>query len=153
MALVRLQRFLAQGGVASRRKAEVFIAEGRVKVNGKTVKATGTKVDPENDRVTVDGQAIYQEDLFFAVFNKPKGCITAVSDPEGRRTVMEFMPGIPASVVPVGRLDFYSEGVLLLTNDGELSAALTSSRRDVEKIYHIKVKGKVEAYFLETKPE
>ncbi len=143
MQMIRLQRFLAQSGVASRRKSETYITEGRVKVNGKTVKVLGTKVDPDRDRVTVDGQPIHQEDLFYAVFNKPKGCITAVSDPEGRRTIMEFLPGLPASVVPVGRLDFYSEGVLLLTNDGALSAALTASRKNVEKIYHIKIKGNV----------
>ena len=144
MAQIRLQRFLAQAGVAARRKAETLITEGHVKVNGKKVTTLGTKVDPERDRVHVNGQPVHQEDLFFAVFNKPKGCITALQDPEGRRTVMEYLPGLPASVAPVGRLDFYSEGVLLLTNDGALAAALTSSRRNIEKIYHIKVKGKVD---------
>jgi 23S rRNA pseudouridine2605 synthase len=144
MAQVRLQRYLAQSGVASRRKSEALIEEGHVKVNGKKVTILGTKIDPENDRVAVNGQPVHPEDLFYAIFNKPKGCITAVSDPEGRRTVMEFMPGMPASVVPVGRLDFYSEGVLLMTNDGELAAALTSSRRKVEKIYHIKIKGSID---------
>ncbi len=144
MAQVRLQRYLAQSGVASRRKSEILIEEGRVKVNGKKVTTLGTKIDPDTDRVAVNGQPVHPEDLFYAVFNKPKGCITAVSDPEGRRTVMEFMPGLPASVVPVGRLDFYSEGVLLMTNDGVLAAALTSSRRKVEKIYHIKIKGSID---------
>tara|TARA_R110002096_G_scaffold44526_6_gene120138 strand:- start:34302 stop:35639 length:1338 start_codon:yes stop_codon:yes gene_type:complete len=144
MAQVRLQRYLAQSGVASRRKSEALIEEGHVKVNGKKVTVLGTKIDPDKDRVVVNGQPIHPEDLFYAVFNKPKGCITAVSDPEGRRTVMEFMPGLPASVVPVGRLDFYSEGVLLMTNDGELAAALTSSQRKVEKIYHIKIKGSID---------
>ncbi len=144
MAQVRLQRYLAQSGVASRRKSENLIEEGRVKVNGKKVTALGTKIDPEADRVTVNGEAVHPEEAFYAIFNKPKGCITAVSDPEGRRTVMEFMPGLPASVVPVGRLDFYSEGVLLMTNDGALAAALTSSRRKVEKVYHIKIKGSID---------
>jgi 23S rRNA pseudouridine2605 synthase len=141
---MRLQRYLAQAGVAARRKAEVLITDGRVKVNGKKVTTLGTKVDPERDRVSVNGQAVHPEDLFYAVFNKPKGCITAVSDPEGRRTVIEYLPGLPASVVPVGRLDFYSEGVLLLTNDGALAAALTSSRRKIEKVYHIKIKGNID---------
>lgn len=141
---MRLQRFLAQAGVAARRKAEVLITEGKVKVNGKKVTTLGTKVDPDTDRVSVSGQPVHREDLFFAVFNKPKGCITAVSDPEGRRTVLEYLPGLPASVMPVGRLDFYSEGVLLLTNDGALAAALTSSRRAVEKVYHIKLKGSID---------
>jgi 23S rRNA pseudouridine2605 synthase len=144
MALMRLQRFLAQAGVAARRKAEVLITEGKVKVNGKKVTVLGTKIDPENDRVSVSGEPVHQEELFFAVFNKPKGCITAVSDPEGRRTVLEYLPGLPASVMPVGRLDFYSEGVLLLTNDGALAAALTSSRRNIEKVYHIKLKGTID---------
>ena len=143
MASMRLQRFLAQAGVAARRKAETLITEGRVQVNEKKVTTLGTKVDSERDRVSVDGQPVHQEDLFYAVFNKPKGCITAVSDPEGRRTVVEYLPGLPASVMPVGRLDFYSEGVLLLTNDGALASALTSSHRKIEKIYHIKVKGSI----------
>ncbi len=144
MALVRLQRYLAQSGVASRRKSEVLIEEGHVKVNGKRVTVLGTKINPASDRVSVNGQPVHPEDLFYAIFNKPKGCITAVSDPEGRRTVMEYLPGLPASVVPVGRLDFYSEGVLLMTNDGALAAALTSSRRKIEKIYHIKIKGSID---------
>ncbi len=144
MAQVRLQRYLAQSGVASRRKSEALIEEGKVRVNGKKVTVLGTKIDPHVDRVTVGGEAVHPEDLFYAVFNKPKGCITAVSDPEGRRTVMEYMPGMPSSVVPVGRLDFYSEGVLLMTNDGVLAAALTSSRRKVEKVYHIKIKGSID---------
>ncbi len=144
MALVRLQRYLAQSGVASRRKSESLIEEGRVKVNGKKVTTLGTKINPETDRVSVDGEAVHPEEPYYAVFSKPKGCITAVSDPEGRRTVMEFMPGLPASVVPVGRLDFYSEGVLLMTNDGVLAAALTNSQRSVEKVYHIKIKGSID---------
>ncbi len=144
MATMRLQRFLAQSGVAARRKAEILITEGKVKVNGKKVTTLGVKVDPETDRVSVSGQPVHQEELFFAIFNKPKGCITAVSDPEGRRTVVEYLPGLPASVMPVGRLDFYSEGVLLLTNDGALAAALTSSQRKIEKVYHIKIKGNID---------
>ncbi len=143
MPTMRLQRFLAQGGIAARRKAELLIDEGRVKVNGVVIREAGTKVDPEVDRVSVDGQPVHAEELYYIIFNKPKACITALSDPEGRRTVMEYMPGLAKSVVPVGRLDFYSEGVLMLTNDGSLAAALTSSKFDIEKVYHIKLKGSI----------
>jgi len=143
MADVRLQRYLAQSGVASRRKAEQLIVDGRVAVNGRTVTELGTKVDERTARVTVDGRAVYPEDRRYILFNKPKGCITAVSDPEGRATVMEYLPGLPSSVVPVGRLDYYSEGVLLLTNDGELAAALLAPQSKVEKTYHVKIRGKL----------
>jgi 23S rRNA pseudouridine2605 synthase len=142
-AAIRLQRYLAQSGVAARRKAEQLIVGGAVRVNGKVVTQLGTKVDPHRDHVTVRGQAVVPEELFYCVLNKPKGCVTAVSDPRGRRTVMEYLPGLPAHVVPVGRLDFYTEGVLLLTNDGELAAALLSPASHVEKTYHVKLKGGV----------
>jgi 23S rRNA pseudouridine2605 synthase len=138
-----LQRFLAQGGVAARRKAEALIVSGAVRVNGQVVTTLGSKVDPARDQVTVHGEAVVPEETFYCVLNKPKGCVTTVSDPQGRRTVMEYLPNLPASVVPVGRLDYYSEGVLLLTNDGELAAALLSPRHHVEKTYHVKIKGGV----------
>ena len=141
MTRVRLQRFLAQAGVAARRKAEVLITEGRVRVNGKVVTALGTTVDPDSDRVQLDGQAVHPEELFYAILNKPKGTITAVTDPEDRRTVMEYVPNLPVQIAPVGRLDYYSEGLLLLTNDGILSAALQSPRTHVEKTYHVKLRG------------
>ena len=121
---MRLQRYLAAAGVAARRKAEQLITEGRVTVNGKIVTVLGTKIDAEHDRVTVDGEAVVPLDLFYVLFNKPKGCITAVTDDRGRPTVMDYLPNVPIPVKPVGRLDFYSEGVLLLTNDGELAARL-----------------------------
>jgi 23S rRNA pseudouridine2605 synthase len=148
VAEVRLQRFLSQAGVAARRKAEVLITEGRVEVNGKIVTKLGTKVDPSSDRVRVDGDAVAVQDLFYVVLNKPKGCITAVSDDRGRQTVMEYVPGVPVNVAPVGRLDFYTEGVLLLTNDGELSSRLQSPKSKTEKTYHVKVKGKVTPHHL-----
>jgi len=107
------------------------------------VTVLGTKVDPRRDRVTVNGQPVAPEPLFYALLNKPKGCITAVSDPQGRPTVMAYLRGVPARVAPVGRLDFYTEGVLLLTNDGELSAALQSPRTHVEKTYHVKLRGQI----------
>jgi 23S rRNA pseudouridine2605 synthase len=149
MTRVRLQRYLSQAGVAARRKAESLIVDGRVRINGRVVTELGTSVDPAVDRVTVDGQAAYPQEPFYCILNKPKGTITAVSDPQGRPTVMEFLPNLPVEVKPVGRLDFYSEGVLLLTNDGELSAALQSPQSHVEKTYHVKFRGQVSEAHME----
>jgi 23S rRNA pseudouridine2605 synthase len=146
---VRLQRYLSQAGVAARRKAEELIVAGRVTVNGDIVRTLGSKVDPETDRVAVDGQGVHPEEHFYLLFNKPKGCITAVSDDRGRPTVMEYLPNLPAKVAPVGRLDFYSEGVLLLTNDGELAARLLSPKHHVPKTYHVKVRGEIRPADLE----
>jgi len=140
---IRLQRFLAAAGVAARRKCEQLITEGRVSVNGKVAKVLGTKIDPDRDSVTVDGQAVAALDHFYVLLNKPKGCITAVSDDRGRPTVMDYLPNCPVPVKPVGRLDFYTEGVLLLTNDGELAARLLSSSHHVPKTYHAKVHGRL----------
>jgi 23S rRNA pseudouridine2605 synthase len=141
---MRLQRFLAQAGIASRRKAEVLITEGHVKINGKSVTELGTKVNPAKDEVKVDGKLVLREEMVYFVLNKPKACVSTVSDPQGRQTVMEFLPeDLPARVVPVGRLDFYTEGVLLFTNDGELQAGLLAPRSHVEKTYHVKIRGKV----------
>src|SRR5688572_10007429 len=140
---VRLQRYLAAAGVAARRKAEQLITEGRVKVNGEVVRVLGTKVDPDEDQVEVDGEAVVAHDKFYVLFNKPKGCITSVSDDRGRVTVMDYLPNVPVPVKPVGRLDFYSEGVLLLTNDGELAARLLAPASHVPKTYHVKVHGQL----------
>ncbi|MEO6772174.1 MAG: pseudouridine synthase [Kofleriaceae bacterium] len=140
---VRLQRFLATAGVAARRKAEEMITGGRVTVNGKIVTVLGTKVDPDNDSVNVDGESVYPLDKFYVLLNKPKACITAVTDDRGRSTVMDYLPNVPVPVKPVGRLDFYTEGVLLLTNDGELAAKLLAPASHVAKTYHAKVHGQV----------
>src|SRR3569623_1332883 len=140
---VRLQRFLATAGVAARRKAEEMITAGRVTVNGKGVTVLGTKIDPDNDSITVDGEAVMALDKFYVLLNKPKGCITAVTDDRGRPTVMDYLPNVPVPVKPVGRLDFYTEGVLLLTNDGELAAKLLAPASHVTKTYHAKVHGHV----------
>jgi 23S rRNA pseudouridine2605 synthase len=141
---VRLQRHLSQAGIASRRKAEQMIRAGQVKVNGRVVTELGTKVDPERDTVEVAGKAAIRLEHAYFLLNKPKGYVTTVSDPQGRKTVMELLPqNAPRGVVPVGRLDFYTEGVLLLTNDGELSAALLHPRKKVEKTYHAKFRGEV----------
>src|SRR5689334_5764460 len=141
---VRLQRYLAAAGVAARRKAEELITAGRVMVNGEVVRVLGTKIDPERDEVQVDGEAVVAHDTFYVLFNKPKGCITAVTDDRGRPTVMDYLPNLPVPVKPVGRLDFYSEGVLLLTNDGELAARLLAPASHVPKTYHVKVHGRLE---------
>ena len=140
---VRLQRYLAAAGVAARRKAEELITAGRVQVNGEVVTTLGTKIDPDHDQVEVDGQAVVALDAFYVLLNKPKGCITAVTDDRGRPTVMDYLPNLPVPVKPVGRLDFYSEGVLLLTNDGELAARLLAPASHVPKTYHVKVHGKL----------
>jgi 23S rRNA pseudouridine2605 synthase len=144
VAEVRLQRHLSQSGVASRRKAERMILAGQVKVNGRVVTELGTKVDPDHDRVEVAGQAAVAQEHAYYLLNKPKEYVTTVSDPQGRKTVMELLPRqAPRGVVPVGRLDYYTEGVLLLTNDGELAAALLHPGKKVEKTYHAKFRGQV----------
>ncbi|MDB4961386.1 MAG: pseudouridine synthase, partial [Myxococcales bacterium] len=143
-ATMRLQRYLASAGVAARRKAETLITEGRVKVNGKVVTTLGSKVDPERDHVQVDDEAVMALDAFYVLLNKPKACITAVTDDRGRPTVMDYLKNLPVPVKPVGRLDFYSEGVLLLTNDGELAAKLLAPGSHVPKTYHVKVHGQLD---------
>jgi 23S rRNA pseudouridine2605 synthase len=143
---IRLQKFLSMAGVAARRKAEVLISAGHVKVNGKVVTVLGTKVRPDNDRVEVDGKRIKggAPKLMYFLLNKPKACISTVSDPQGRKTVMDYLPpNLPVRVRPVGRLDYHTEGVLVLTNDGALHSALLSPRSKVEKTYHAKIKGLV----------
>src|SRR4051812_19098499 len=139
--LVRLQRYLASAGVAARRKAEELITAGRVTVNGEVVTTLGTKGDPDPAEGTVGGEAVVALDAFYVLLNKPKACITAVSDDRGRPTVMDYLPNLPVPVKPVGRLDFYSEGVLLLTNDGELASRLLAPANHVLKTYHVKVHG------------
>lgn len=137
----RLQKILAAAGIASRRKAEELIAAGRVVVNGQTVSELGSKADPARDHIRVDGKPLKpQPALRYLLLNKPKGVVTTVSDPEGRRTVMDFVP-VRERVFPVGRLDYYSEGLVLLTNDGELANQLTRSRSRIERKYLVKVSG------------
>ena len=108
-------------------------------MNGKVANVLGTKIDPDNDSVQVDGEAVMALEKFYVILNKPKGCITAVTDDRGRATVMDYLPNVPIPVKPVGRLDFYTEGVLLLTNDGELAARLLAPNSHVPKTYHAKV--------------
>lgn len=138
----RLQKLLAHAGVASRRKAEQLIREGRVAVNGAVITELGTKADPDRDHIKVDGKHIRpQEKPVYLVMNKPKNLVTTVSDPQGRRTVMDLLRGVKARVYPVGRLDYHSEGLLLLTNDGEFAKRITAPATHVAKTYVVKVNG------------
>lgn len=140
--LVRLQKLLADAGVASRRASEKLISEGRVLVNGQPVTQMGTKVDPERDRVEVGGRVLRPvEERVYVLLNKPRGYVSTVKDPEGRRTVMELIGHVGVRLYPVGRLDMDTEGLLLLTNDGELTNALLHPRHEVPKTYVAEVDG------------
>ncbi len=143
MAAERLQKIIAAAGIASRRKAEEMITSGRVAVNGQTVTELGTKADPEHDHIRVDGKLLHgAQQRVYVLLNKPKGYVTTVRDPEGRPTVMTLLRGIKARVYPVGRLDYASEGLLLLTNDGDLALTLMKAASHVPKTYMVKVSGK-----------
>jgi len=142
MPAERLQKIIAAAGIASRRKAEELITQGRVTVNGQTVTALGTKADPQHDHIKVDGKLLRgPERHTYLLLNKPKGYVTTVSDPEGRPTVLELVKNVGERIYPVGRLDFGSEGLLLLTNDGELANFLTRAASHVPKTYLVKVAG------------
>lgn len=142
----RLQKILSHAGVASRRKAEQLISAGRVSVNGQTVTELGSKADLCRDKVKVDGRVLNapKRHLYFA-FNKPKSCVSTVHDPEGRETVMSFFKGFRDRIYPIGRLDYASEGLLLLTNDGEFANRLVSPASHVTKTYLVKVNGALSA--------
>jgi 23S rRNA pseudouridine2605 synthase len=147
----RLQKRLAQAGVASRRAAEELIAAGRVRVDGKVVTKLGTRVDA-TARIEVDGRAVEAAAPIVVVLNKPDGVVSTTEstvDAHGRPTVMTLVRGVSARLVPVGRLDYHTRGVLLLTNDGELAAALSHPRRAVPKTYHAKLQGKLDEATLE----
>ncbi|QJW44409.1 rRNA pseudouridine synthase [bacterium BFN5] len=139
--LERLQKVISQAGVASRREAENFIKAGRVTVNGAVVTELGTKVQAGKDRVAVDGKLLKSEENVYIMLNKPKGVITTVKDPGDRQTVIDYLKDIPQRVYPVGRLDYNTEGLLLLTNDGELTHALIHPSHVIYKTYIAKVKG------------
>lgn len=144
-SLLRLQKYIADSGVTSRRKAEELITSGKVTVNGKKVTELGTKVDPNEDVIMINGEVIDRNrvDHIYLVLNKPRGYITTVSDPEGRDTVMDLVPQIKTRVFPVGRLDYLSEGLLLMTNDGDFSNLIMHPKFEVIKTYEVKVFGKV----------
>lgn len=140
---IRLQKYLATCGVASRRASEKLIAEGHVQVNGLTVTEMGTQVS-EGDEVRVDGTAVYPEaEKHYIAYNKPIGEVTTASDPEGRETVMDKFRDYPVRLFPVGRLDYDSEGLILLTNDGELMNELLHPSREVGKTYLVRVSNQV----------
>ena len=132
----RLQKYISQAGIASRRHAEELIVAGKVKVNGKIIRELGTKVDPSRDRVEVNGKKILQQKLIYLILNKPKRYVTTRHDPRARRTVFDLLPLELRNVVwPVGRLDFNTEGLLIFTNDGELTQQLTHPSREHEREY------------------
>ena len=142
MAEERLQKILAHAGVTSRRKAEELIIAGHVSVNGKTVTELGSKADLAFDRVKVDGRVLSApKHHIYIALHKPKNCVTTVHDPQGRQTVMSFFKGLNERIYPVGRLDYASEGLLLMTNDGEFANKLMSPATHVTKTYLVKANG------------
>ena len=143
MAAERLQKIIAAAGIASRRKAEELITSGLVSVNGQIVSELGSKADPEHDHIKVNGKLLKgPERPVYLVLNKPRGYVTTVTDPEGRPTVLDLVRGVGARIYPVGRLDYLSEGLLLLTNDGELAQKLMHASSHVAKTYLVKISGK-----------
>jgi len=142
MALERLQKIIARAGLASRRQAEEWIAQGRVKVDGKVVRELGTRADSDTARIQVDGKPLKQpRQHVYLILHKPRGCVSTLSDPERRPTVMDFLPRLAERIYPVGRLDYHSEGLLLLTNDGEFANKILSSSSGIPKTYWVKVAG------------
>lgn len=138
---VRLQKFLAECGVASRRKCEEIILAGKVKVNGVLITELGTKVNPESDVVEVDGKIISSEKKVYILLNKPVGYVTTMSDEKERPTVMELLEGVKEKVVPVGRLDMFTSGLLLLSNDGDFVYKVTHPKHETTKTYIVKTRG------------
>ncbi|MEM1414549.1 MAG: pseudouridine synthase [Myxococcota bacterium] len=149
MAQERLQKVIAQAGVASRRKAEALITDGRVRVNGKVVTELGTRVDPRKDKVEVDGRRLVAEKPVYLVLNKPRATVSTLGDPEGRPTVGDLVKSVPERVFPVGRLDYHTSGVLLLTNDGAMSEALLRPGSRVPKQYLAKMAGHLDVEELD----
>ncbi|MCC7201933.1 MAG: rRNA pseudouridine synthase [Nitrospirae bacterium] len=146
----RLQKIISAAGVASRRKAEELIVEGCVTVNGRIVSELGAKADPEKDAIKVSGKLIHlPQSKTYIVLNKPRGYITSMKDPEGRPVVTELLKGVKARVVPVGRLDYDTEGLLILTNDGDLAHSLMHPSHEITKTYLAKVKGVIEDSAIE----
>lgn len=139
---IRLQKLLSAAGVASRRHAEALILEGRVSVNGKVVLELGTRADPDRDHVRVDGARVNAaKRRRYVLMNKPRGYVTTRSDPQGRPTVLDLLKSSREYLYPVGRLDYDSEGLVLLTNDGDLAARLMHPRHEVDREYHVRVRG------------
>lgn len=142
----RLQKILSQAGVASRRQAEKIMLEGRVTVNGTVITELGSKADLERDHIKVDGRLVrLPKSLVYIALNKPDSTVTTVSDPQGRATVMDLLTRVKERVYPVGRLDYHSEGLLLMTNDGEVANAITSAATHLPKTYVVKITGTLSA--------
>jgi 23S rRNA pseudouridine2605 synthase len=138
----RLQKIIARAGIASRRKAEELIEQGLVTVNGQTVVELGSKADPDRDHIKVRGKLLAPRgESIYLVLNKPKECVSTTADPQGRRTVLDFAGRFRSKVYPVGRLDYHSEGLLLLTNDGEFANHVLSAKNGIPKTYHVKING------------
>lgn len=148
-SVVRLQKFLADAGIASRRAGEQFILDGRVAVNGQTVRLLGSKVDPAHDQVTVDGKVVRAKKLIYVALNKPVGCVCSRKDELNRPTIYELLPKEWETVQSVGRLDYNSEGLIFLTNDGQFALRLTHPRYGVRKKYLATVEGEVTPEMLE----
>ena len=147
---IRLQKIIATAGVASRRAAEKLIVDGRVSVNGETIRQLGSKADPDTDEIRVDDRRVKQpKRLRYYLLNKPAGYVTTRSDPEQRRTVMDLLKGVREYVYPVGRLDYDSEGLLLLTNDGDLAASLMHPSHEVDRVYEAQVLGTPDTHDLD----
>ncbi len=142
---IRLQKYIADCGITSRRRAEEYILQGRVLLNGKIVKELGTKVDPDIDLVIVDGNPIDPNSVtkVYLVLNKPRGYVTTLNDPEGRKTVKDLINFLPERIYPVGRLDYLSEGLLIMTNDGEIANMIMHPKHNITKVYEVKVFGSV----------
>ena len=138
---VRLQKFMAECGVASRRKSEELILDRKVKVNGKVVSELGTKIDTEKDVIEVDGKIVSSEKKVYILLNKPVGYVTTMSDEKERPTVMELLEGVKEKVVPVGRLDMFTSGLLLFSNDGEFVNKVTHPKHETTKTYIVKTRG------------
>ncbi|MFH1563653.1 MAG: pseudouridine synthase [Nitrospirota bacterium] len=141
----RLQKVLAEAGLGSRRSCEELILEGHISINGQVVKTLGVKIDPKTDRIKFDGKEIKLERKVYLLLNKPKGYVTTLSDPQGRPTIVSLLKGVRERVYPVGRLDYNSEGLLFLTNDGDLADKLLRPKFKIAKTYLVKLKGKLEA--------
>lgn len=144
MSAERLQKILARAGIASRRRAEELIQAGRVRVDGRVVTELGVRADPRRDRIEVDGKRVVAEPLAYVVLHKPRGVVSTLRDPEGRPTVSDLVSGVGVRVVPVGRLDYHTSGVLLLTNDGDFAEKLAHPRGGAKKIYVAKLAGQVD---------
>ena len=141
MSEERLQKLLAQAGIASRRRAEELILAGRVRVDGQTVQELGFKIDPESSSITFDGKPVQFEEKIYLLLNKPTGYITTLSDPQGRRAVTDLIRDIPERLFPVGRLDFDTEGALIMTNDGDFANSILHPSHEIKKTYEALVQG------------